>query len=118
MFLKMLNRCLSNDKTVFVLDRGDIVKAADTVEVGDEVFVARGCSCALVLRAVAGEKACRAIKEAKCLDVSVREFVAGAYVRDAMRGAYVDGACIDIMNGEVCKLMKDGYEEEVNVLLI
>ena len=114
MFLKMLNRRVQ-DRSVFVLDRGDIVKAANTVEVGDEVFVARGCSCALVLRAVSEVRARLPNEEAAAcfLDVQVREFFAGAYVRDTFPGANVD-----VMNGEVYKLMNDGYEEEIKILLI
>ena len=59
----LLLYCMRED-LLYVTDRGNLVKASDTVSVGDEVFVARGCSCALILRHASEAKASQATSEA------------------------------------------------------
>ena len=62
-------------------------------------------------RSVPEAKARLANREAACLKVVVREFIAGTYVRDIMPV----GDAVDVMNGEVLKLMEIGYKEETKV---
>ena len=92
-------------RALYLTDRGDLVKASKTVRIGDEVFVARGLSCAMVIRQVSEAKAKEAASEAARNKIQVREFVAGAYV---------DG----IMDGEAIKKVDDGEIEEMQVLLV
>ena len=93
------------DSSLYLTDRGDLVKASDIVRVGDEVFVARGLSCAMIVRHVSEVKAKEAAGEAARKNIQIREFIAGAYV---------DG----IMDGEAIKKVDDGEIEEIQMLLV
>lgn len=93
------------DRSLYLTDRGDLIRASNKVMVGDEVFVARGLSCAMIVRRVSEAKAEGAASEAARTKIQIREFVAGAYV---------DG----IMDGEAIKKVDDGDIEEMQVLLV
>ncbi|KAL8732243.1 MAG: hypothetical protein Q9181_004030 [Wetmoreana brouardii] len=103
-FLGVLCQGMRN-RAAYLTDQGDLVKAPNTVRVGDEVFVARGCSCAMILRQASETKASAATSEAARANLQIREFVAGAYVHG-------------IMDGEARKKMDDGEVEEIKVLLV
>ena len=93
------------DNSLYLTDRGDLVNASKKVMVGDEVFVARGLSCAMIVRQVSEAKAKEAAGEAAHAKIHIREFVAGAYVEG-------------IMDGEAIKKVDDGEVEEMQVLLV
>ena len=67
---------------LYMTDKGEVVKApnAGSLKPGDQIFVARGCSCALILRNFPKEKLRRYIAEASLGECTARQFVLGAYV--------------------------------------
>ena len=94
-----------HDNSIYSTERGDFVKAHRSVQIGDEIFVARGCSVAMVLRPVSEAQVQAATGHLGGTQIPVREFVAGAYVHG-------------IMDGEAIQQVNDGKIEEQEVLLI
>ena len=105
-FLELLDFFM-REYSIYVTDCGNLMKCSNNLIVGDEVFVARGYSVAMILRRVSGAKAkaSAATGDVKRANVHIREFIAGAYVHG-------------IMDGEVIKKVDDGELEEEQVLLI
>ena len=99
------------EKSVFFTDKGEFVKAPKTapktVKLGNMVFVARGCSCAMILRPASPENAHGVLSEGLDGGIvpQVCEFISGAYVHG-------------IMDGEVREMMDKGIIEEEKVWLV
>ena len=105
--LLRLTNGLLREHAVCITDLKDLIRTRDTVKEGDEVFVARGCSVALILRPTSEEKARQAVREdsKSNLDLKVRELVAAAYVNG-------------IMDGEAIQKVNDGEIKEEYLLLV
>ena len=103
-FLNWL-RISMHDNSIYTTDQGYFVKAPRRVRIGDEIFVARGCSIAMVLRPVSEAQVQAATGHLEGTNNPVRQFVAGAYVHG-------------IMDGEAIQQVNDGNVEEQEVLLI
>ena len=91
--------------SIYTTDQGLFVKAHRRVHIGDEIFVARGCNVAMVLRPVSKAQVQAATGHLEGTNIPVRQFVAGAYVHG-------------IMDGEAIQQVNDGIVEEQEVLLI